>query len=187
MEVKGFSVRELVLCAFFVALTAVGARIRVPVPVVPFTLQFLFTTLAGLTLGARGGAAAVGVYILLGLAGVPVFAEGGGPAYILQPTFGYLVGFAAGAWISGRVARAGAPSFRRFLFASFAGLGAVYGCGMLYCWLVSNFVLGTPIALGPLVLYCFVLAVPGDLLLCFVSAQIAVRVLERRAIFNVRP
>ncbi len=74
MEVKGFSVRELVLCAFFVALTAVGARIRVPVPVVPFTLQFLFTTLAGLTLGARGGAAAVGVYILLGLAGVPVFA-----------------------------------------------------------------------------------------------------------------
>ena len=52
--------RELVLCALFTALTAVGAFIKIPVPVVPFTLQFLFTLLAGLLLGGRLGAIRVG-------------------------------------------------------------------------------------------------------------------------------
>ena len=59
--------KDLVLCAMFVALIAVGAFIKVPVPVVPFTLQFLFTMLAGLLLGPVNGALAVVVYIVLGL------------------------------------------------------------------------------------------------------------------------
>lgn len=48
--------RQMTLCALFTALIAVGAQIKVPLPVVPFTLQFLFTTLAGLLLGGRLGA-----------------------------------------------------------------------------------------------------------------------------------
>ena len=80
------SLRELILCALFVALVAVGALIRIPVGTDVFTLQFMFTLLAGLLLGPRLGATAVAVYILLGLIGVPVFASGGGPGYILQPT-----------------------------------------------------------------------------------------------------
>ena len=57
--------KDLVLCAMFVALIAVGAFIKIPVPVVPFTLQFLFTMLAGLLLGPVNGALAVVVYIVL--------------------------------------------------------------------------------------------------------------------------
>ena len=49
---KHMKTKDLVLCAMFVALIAVGAFIKVPVPVVPFTLQFLFTMLAGLLLAA---------------------------------------------------------------------------------------------------------------------------------------
>ena len=45
---KHMKTKDLVLCAMFVALIAVGAFIKIPVPVVPFTLQFLFTMLAGL-------------------------------------------------------------------------------------------------------------------------------------------
>src|SRR5574344_750761 len=83
--------REMILCALFMALTAVGAFIKIPLGGQIFTLQFLFTLLAGLLLGGRLGAKAVGVYTLLGLIGVPVFAEGGGPGYVFQPTFGYLI------------------------------------------------------------------------------------------------
>ena len=90
--------RSMVYCALFTALIAVGAFIRVPVPVVPFTLQYLFTMLAGLLLGSRRGAVSVAVYVLLGLAGLPIFTEGGGLGYIFKPSFGYLVGFCVGAY-----------------------------------------------------------------------------------------
>ena len=79
--------RNLILCSLFAALIAVGAFIRIPIPVVPFTLQILFTTLAGLLLGSRLGATSVCIYIALGLLGLPIFAEGGGFAYVLKPRF----------------------------------------------------------------------------------------------------
>ena len=69
---KHMKTKDLVLCAMFVALIAVGAFIKIPVPVVPFTLQFLFTMLAGLLLGPVNGALAVVVYIVLGLIGLPI-------------------------------------------------------------------------------------------------------------------
>ena len=74
---KKITTREMTLCALFTVLTAVGAFIKIPIPVVPFTLQFLFTMMAGLLLGGRLGAASVGLYALLGLIGLPIFAEGG--------------------------------------------------------------------------------------------------------------
>ena len=69
------SLREMILCALFVALITAGTFIRIPVGTDVYTLQFLFTLLAGLLLGARLGAAAVATYVLLGLIGVPVFAS----------------------------------------------------------------------------------------------------------------
>ncbi len=53
-------IQKMAMCSLFTALTAVGAFIRIPVPVVPFTLQFLFTMLAGLFLGGKLGAVSVG-------------------------------------------------------------------------------------------------------------------------------
>ena len=97
--------QNMVITALFTALIAAGAYIRIPVPVCPFTLQFLFTTLAGLILGKNRGAAAVSLYVIIGLAGVPVFTGGGGIGYILQPTFGYLIGFIAGAYITGALSK----------------------------------------------------------------------------------
>ena len=54
--------KDLVMCSLFVALIAVGAFIKIPVPVVPFTLQLLFTMMAGLLLGGKLGALSVCVY-----------------------------------------------------------------------------------------------------------------------------
>lgn len=80
---------------------------RIDIPVQPFpmhfTLQFFFVLLAGYVLGARRGAACVCVYLAVGLAGIPVFAAGGGPAYLIRPTFGFLIGFVAAAWITGKL------------------------------------------------------------------------------------
>lgn len=171
--------RNMILCAMFVVLIAAGAFLKIPVPVVPFTLQYLFTMLAGLLLGPRLGALAVAVYVLLGLAGLPIFSQGGGLGYVFQPSFGYLIGFILGAWVTGAMARRGTglPSMGRLLGANLAGLAVVYLCGMAYCWVVTNYYLDTPLGLWPLLLYCFLLAVPGDLFLCVVGAMAGRRLL----------
>ena len=90
--------KQLVFCSLFTALIAVGAFIKIPVPVVPFTLQYLFTMLAGLILGPRLGTISVAAYMLLGLAGLPIFTEGGGLWYVLKPSFGYIIGFCIGTY-----------------------------------------------------------------------------------------
>lgn len=175
---KTSNTKNRILCALFVALIAVGAFLKIPVPVVPFTLQFLFTMLAGLLLGARWGAAAVGIYILVGLIGFPVFAQGGGLGYVFQPSFGYILGFAAGAYVTGIVAhRSRRPGYGRLLAANFAGLGVVYLFGLVYYYFISHLYLHHPIAVGTLLLYGFLLAVPGDIVLCIVGAVLGKRLI----------
>ena len=153
----------MILTSMFVAMIAAGAFIKIPVPIVPFTLQFLFTMLAGILLGGKDGFRAVVIYIFLGLIGLPIFAEGGG--------FAYIIGFAIASYITGTIANKNSePTIKRLLCANFIGLGIVYLFGMVYYYIMSNFYLGTPIGLWPLFLYCFILAVPGDILLCILGA-----------------
>lgn len=173
------NVRNLVYVALFIVLITIGAKVVIPIPVCPFTLQLLFTTLAGLVLGPVYGGISVLCYIVLGLIGVPVFATGGGFGYVLQPTFGYLVGFSAGAFLTGLIAGKNreACSFLRLLAANFAGLLVVYLMGIVYFWLIKTFYIGNPIGFKALILYCFVLAVPGDIVLCVVAAILSKKLL----------
>lgn len=172
-EKKLLNVKNMILCALFVALIAIGAFIKIPVPVCPFTLQLLFTALAGLLLGARLGFTAVTVYVVVGLIGIPVFTQGGGPSYVLQPTFGYLIGFAIGSYVIGllteKIAR---PSLMRLLTVNFINLFIVYLFGMVYVYAINEFYLNTSIGIWPLFLYCFILVVPGDIVLCIIAALI---------------
>lgn len=178
IALKKNKTQEMILCALFAALIAVGAFIRIPIPIVPFTLQFLFTMLAGLLLGGRLGCVSVFTYIFIGLFGLPVFAEGGGFAYVLKPSFGYIIGFAVAAYVTGCIAnKVDNPGYKRLFAATFIGLFIVYLFGMVYYYLISDFYLGDPIGLWPLFLYCFVLAVPGDIALCIVGSIIGKRLI----------
>ena len=75
--------KNLVLIALFAALVAIGAFIKIPMPLVPITLQFAFCLLAGEVLGVKGGTAVL-IYVIMGLIGLPVFTEGGGFMYVLS-------------------------------------------------------------------------------------------------------
>ena len=169
--------QSLAACGLFTALIAVGAFIKIPVPVVPFTLQFLFTTLAGLLLGSKWGTISVAAYTVLGLIGLPIFSQGGGFGYVFIPSFGYIIGFCIGTFVTGAIAeRMQKKTVPRYILANFAGLLIVYAVGMLYYYIICNYVIDTPIAFGPLFLYCFVLAVPGDICLCILAAFLVKRV-----------
>jgi biotin transport system substrate-specific component len=170
--------KQLIMCALFTALIAVGAFIKIPIPVLPFTLQFLFTMMASLILGGKMGAYSVFMYILIGLIGLPIFTEGGGLGYIFKPTFGYIIGFCIASYVTGKIAnKKSNPTYKRILAANFIGLAIVYSLGMIYYYIICNFVINTPIGVWPLFLYCFILAVPGDILLCILSAHIYKRLI----------
>lgn len=176
MGKRGIRAQELVYCGIFTALIAVGAFIKIPVPVVPFTLQFLCTMLAGLLLGSRMGAVSVAVYMFLGLVGLPIFSEGGGIWYVLKPSFGYIIGFCVAAYVTGKmVEKMQKLTIAKYLLANFTGLFIVYAMGMIYYYVICNFVIHTPIGVWPLFLYCFFLAVPGDICLCILAAFLAKR------------
>lgn len=167
--------REIILCGLFIALVAVGAFVRIPVGTDVYTLQFLFTLLAGLVLGARLGAVAVGTYVVMGLVGIPVFASGGGPGYILQPTFGYLVGFIVQAYVTGALARCAAPNFRRVFGVTLIGMAIVYLFGISYFYIASNYIIDAPIGFWAALWFCGVLQVVPDALLCLAAAAVGMR------------
>lgn len=170
--------KDLIYVSIFTTLIAVGAFIKIPVPVCPFTLQFLFTMLAGIILGAKRGTLSVLCYIIIGLIGIPVFTSGGGIFYIFEPTFGYLIGFCCGTFITGKIVDAvQLPSLKRILVANFIGLVIVYAFGIVYYWFIMTFYIGSGIALWTLFLYCFLLCIPGDITLCIVAAILGKRML----------
>jgi biotin transport system substrate-specific component len=105
----------------FVALTALGAFVRVPLPFtpVPLTLQTIFVLLSGAFLGNRLAIISQLSYILLGVTGLPIFTgAGSGLLYIAGPTGGYLFGFMAAALITGGLMRSGGKS-KVIIFAIF--------------------------------------------------------------------
>lgn len=86
----------------FAILTAAAAQIEIPLKPVPLTLQTFFVLLSGAFLGKRNGFLSMSFYLLLGLIGLPVFAEGGfGLHTLIGPTGGYLLAFPIAAFVIG--------------------------------------------------------------------------------------
>lgn len=142
-----FQIQEIVRVGLFTALTCIvslilkwGGEILVPFSILP-----LMAVLAGVFLGGRLGAWSMLVYALMGLIGIPVFAKPpfGGPIYLLQPTFGFVLGYIAAAYVAGRlVEKKPQPSLLRLGTAMLVGLVVLYLVGLPYLWIIVNFFLG---------------------------------------------
>lgn len=137
------SLRDLILAALFAALTGVVAQIRFflpSMPAVPVTLQVLAILLAGGLLGRTWGTVSMLLYLLLGAAGLPVFAGGtAGLGVLVGPTGGYLFIAPAAAWLVGLLAPATrAPAFWRTALAMLAGLCVIYLGGAGWAMLVGG-------------------------------------------------
>lgn len=119
------SVQDICTIGLCTAVIAIMAQISIPMPAgVPMTMQTFAITLAAIILGAKKGAAAALIYVLLGAAGVPVLAGfAGGYQYLIGPTGGFLLSFPIMAYIIGF----GAEKFRRVNmgFITFLILGTV--------------------------------------------------------------
>jgi biotin transport system substrate-specific component len=124
---------------FVTVLTVVAAQVSIPLPFtpVPFTLQPMVVLLGGAALGSRLGMSSQALYIVLGLAGLPVFAASPvlpqGFARLLGPTGGYLMSYPIAAFVAGYLAERGFD--RRYLTsvaAMGAGLAIIFACGVAW-------------------------------------------------------
>ena len=93
--------KNIVLVLGFAILTGLSASLKVEIGFVPITMQTFVVLLSGALLGSKKGAASQASYLMLGLSGLPWFSRGGGMAYIMSPTFGYILGFVLAAYLTG--------------------------------------------------------------------------------------
>lgn len=182
--------RDLNLIALFAALTAIGAFINIPVPYVPFTLQFLFCALGAILLGSKRGMIAQLLYIVVGLIGIPVFTKGGGPQYIFQPTFGYLIGLIAGAFVIGKTIEIlKVVNFKTVLISTFLGLSVIYVFGVGYLYLIQNFYLGQTMSMIHAIYTGAILCLGGDIaksIVISLVAPVVIRMLKKNGLLVER-
>jgi biotin transport system substrate-specific component len=164
--------RSFILAGLFAALTVFGAHIKIPLPYVPLTLQTFFVLLSGHLVGPLYGAASQSAYLLLGLTGLPVFAEGGGLAYVFKPTFGYLLGYPLASFTAGMIVHRGvlqpqvlpAASLARLILANVSALFAIFVPGVVYLWWNLNFVLGQTFSFAIALKVGVLVFLPGDVI-----------------------
>ena len=164
--------KKLVQAALMAALTAVGAFLRFPLGAMSFTLQDMFTVLAGVLLGWKWGAASQAVYVALGLMGLPVFTQGGGLGYVLQPSFGFLLGIIPAASFTGLLA-GNSGDRKRIVFACAAGLAVMYLVGVPYMGMILNLYMGKGLSVWTIVKTGMLVYLPGDALKVAVGAAVA--------------
>lgn len=164
--------RMLVQAAVMAALTAVGAFIRFPLGAMSFTLQDMFTVLAGVLLGWKWGAASQAVYVALGLLGLPIFTQGGGLGYVFQPSFGFLLGIIPAAALTGSLAGE-KGELKKVVPACIAGLAVMYLIGVPYMGMILNLYLGKGLSVWTIVKTGLLIYLPGDALKVAVVAAVA--------------
>lgn len=152
------SIRMQVLCALFAAVCAVCSQLTIPIQPVPITLGTFAALMAGGFLGKRYGLLALIIYLILGMAGVPVFSMmRGGFSVLAGPSGGFIIGFAPMAFVVGLVAEKWGYSFKNMLLATVLGTAVCYAMGLAW------FIFLTHTGIWPAMVMCMFPFLPGDL------------------------
>jgi biotin transport system substrate-specific component len=150
-ELSISELRRLVHVTLMATLTAVGAYLQVPIGPVPLVLQNVFVLLAGLLFGWRSAGLSMGLYLLLGALGLPIFAGGkGGAAHLLGPTGGYLFGFVLAACLTSWLARVKPGHWVADGVAVMVGSIAIYALGVPWLKWVTGLSWQRALAVGML-------------------------------------
>lgn len=149
----------------FAALTAIGAFVSIPVGPVPITLQSLIVLLSGIIIGSKKAMMSQIAYILLGLIGLPIFSGfSGGFQHMLKPSFGFLIGFIAAAYVTGKISEKGKASLKSLSMAVFAGTIVMYAVGLPYMYYILNIMLAKNFNIMQILNMGMLMFLPGDAL-----------------------
>mgnify|MGYP000019715776 CR=1 FL=1 len=160
-------IRTMTRVALFAALTAVGASVSPRDAEGSYMPCFLCGSgaarILGCELGPWYGALSQLVYVALGLVGLPIFTQGGGIGYLMQPTCGFLIGLIPAAWVIGRIAGR-KPEPKQIVPACLLGYGVLYAIGVPYMALILNTFLGKGMGFSAIMWAGMIPFLPGDMI-----------------------
>jgi len=160
--------RMTVYTSLFVALIAIGAFIAIPIGPVPIVLQNMFVLLAAIILGPVWGLSCVAVYLLIGLAGLPVFSAGGsGIGKLFGPTGGYLLGYLPCVFVTAIISKGLGKKMSSDIIAMVIGSLIVYAAGVPWLKVVTAMTFEKALTVG------MIPFLPGDVLKIIAAAFIA--------------
>lgn len=135
--------KDMTLCAFFTILIIIASKIVIPVGIIPLTLQTMVVFLSGVLLKPKQIFLSYGLFIMMGLLGLPVFANGGGISYVLQPSFGFLLSFPiAAGFLSILRHKFHLHTTMQLLPICMLALFIIYTIGCIYMYGILNFYMG---------------------------------------------
>jgi biotin transport system substrate-specific component len=152
--------------ALMMAMTSFGSVVRIPFYPVPISLQSIFPLIAGVFFPPGAAALTQAGYVSLGLLGLPLFSQGGGMAYLLKPTFGYLLAMPfTAAGVSWGLRQLSMPaSVRSLVVIMAAGALFLLVFGTLWLYFSFNWVAGKPLPLAKAFSVGLVLFLPVEAL-----------------------
>lgn len=136
---KSIKIKDLAIMAILEALLIVFSKITFPIGPIPLTLQTLAVFLISLILGVKKSMIVFELYMLMGLIGIPVFSTGGGWSYVLQPSFGFIIGFFFASIVIGLSSKSN--KFYTKYIMSTIGLLIIDLFGVIYMFIIMNYYL----------------------------------------------
>lgn len=147
-----------------------------PIGNVPITLQLFVVVLMGFLLDKKQIIFILVSYIILGLIGIPIFANGGGFMYLFQPTFGFIIGFIFLALSINII--------KPVLLGIIIGYISLYAFGVVWFILISTFILNINVSFGYILVFIWLPFVISDLLSMFISWRISKLLVKRLQSWN---
>lgn len=177
------STQELTKAGLFTALhVAAAAILRLGgEAAVPFSLVPFFVILAGTLLGPKGAWSLV-LYAILGLLGLPVFAQPpyGGLSYLLLPSAGFIFGYILAALVIGwLVSRLPKLTVTRIFLASILGLAVLYASGLPYLYFIFRLVIGKTLTWHQVLVFGFYPFIAFDLIKALLASVLTIAIRNR--------
>jgi len=163
--------------ALFAAIISISAYMRIPTSPIPLTFQSVAVLITGYCLGPKYGAFSTILYTAVGLAGLPVFASGGGLSYVFLPTFGYIIGFTFCAFITGYLSKFNSKdSILKAYLIMLVGLIGIYIPGIMWFIISLNWIADVPLGIVSIIKVSLLIPLAGDILTTVPAAVVAVKI-----------
>ncbi len=172
-------VRMITVSALIIALLIITAPLKFKLGELSFTLQTFFVMFSALLLGKKGWIPVL-LYVAIGLAGVPVFSDGGGIAYILKLSFGYIIGFVVSSLVVGFLLKK-ESSFLYDTTIVIIGTVIIYAIGIPYANVLLRSVVHKPMSYSAMLTPFMLVFLPGDILKAVIAVWVS-RTLKQRGV-----